>query len=169
MNIVLTGPMGVGKTTVGMQVAKKLNMEFLDIDHLIEDSTGQSIGDIFEKDGVLHFRKLEAAMVSDVSQKEDAIIATGGGVVLNPYSMEELKSNGIIINLKASLDVLLRRLDRREPLPILQGEDMEPFMKRYMAEREELYKVADHTIDTDGISVDEIVDQILKIAREGAV
>ena len=97
MNIVLTGPMGSGKTSIGRLLAKKLSFQFIDTDNLIETEAGINISEFFSRYGESAFRKKEEEIISLVTKKDKCVIATGGGVVLNPLNMRRLRLNGMIL------------------------------------------------------------------------
>ena len=101
-NIVLIGFMGTGKTSAGRLLAGRLNRPFIDVDKKIEQETGLAISDIFQLNGEDHFRHLEREVISRVARYTNAIIATGGGVVLKQENMVRLKNTGIIISLTAT-------------------------------------------------------------------
>src|SRR5690554_3607369 len=96
-NIFLIGFMGAGKTTVGRRLAVQADMEFYDLDILIEEETGQSISEIFEQKGESWFRQLETRVLSGAAKGSDKVLATGGAIVLNPVNMEIMKANGIVV------------------------------------------------------------------------
>ncbi len=95
-NIVLIGMSGSGKSTVGEYIAKELNSDFLDTDDIIVSNTGKSIEYIFSNYGEEYFRELERLTINSLEHREDMVIATGGGIVLNPKNIERLRHNGIV-------------------------------------------------------------------------
>lgn len=160
-NIFFVGLMGAGKTTVGRLLARHLNKTFYDTDHEIERRTGVNIPLIFELEGEAGFRKREAAMLQELSKMQDVVLATGGGAVLLPENREALKSNGVVIYLRANVhDLWLRtRNDRNRPL--LQTQNPKARLQKLFAERDALYQeVASITVDTGGQAVGTIVHQI---------
>jgi len=161
MNLVLTGPMGVGKTTVGMRVARVLGWEFSDTDTIIVQRAGHSIKEIFAKEGERRFRTIESNVIKEVSKKDGTVIATGGGVVLDPQNMRRLRSNGVIVNLEAAPAVLLKRLKKVTDRPLLTDLDG---LKRLLKERVSVYSNADHRIDTSKLTIDEVVERAYMIA-----
>jgi len=161
MNIVLTGPMGVGKSTVGIRVAKILGWEFSDTDQILVQRTGHSINEIFAKEGERRFRTLESNIIKEVSKKDNTVIATGGGVVLDPQNMRLLRSNGVIVNLEATPAVLLKRLKTVTDRPLLT--DLKG-LKNLLKERCGVYSNTDHRIDTSTLKVDEVVEKVYMIA-----
>lgn len=154
-NIVLIGMPSCGKTTVGKELSKILNKEFIDTDILIEERYGK-ISDIFEEKGEAFFRGLESEVIKEVSAKQSAIIATGGGAVLNPENINFLKGNGKIIFIDRPLDKLITTSDR--PL----SSNRELLEKRYN-ERYDIYcKSADFIVKSDG-NIEECISKILEV------
>jgi len=116
-NIVLIGLSGCGKSTVGIQVAHMLQMEFVDMDDYIESKENKTVGDIFAEKGEAYFRKLETDVACELSQTGNKIIATGGGVVLNHKNMEYLQTNGIILFLDRTPEAILKKINlKKRPL-----------------------------------------------------
>ena len=111
-NIVLIGMPGCGKTTIGKAVAKEMNKDFIDTDDEIVIKTGMSVPDIFEKFGEKKFREIEAEVIKEVSARQSAVIATGGGAVLNPENVSLLKENGLIVFIDRPIDDLVTTDDR---------------------------------------------------------
>lgn len=151
-NIVLTGFMASGKTTVGMCVAEKMQMKFIDTDKLIEEEQNMTINDIFDKYGEPYFRRLEHECAVKLSMVENAVIATGGGFVLDRENINVLRKNSIIFNLKTNADVIKIRLDEaRGTRPLLKNGELEDIMKRFEA-REQYYENCDFVIELDCVS-----------------
>jgi shikimate kinase len=148
-SIFLVGPMGVGKTTIGRQLAKLLGYEFIDSDHEIEARTGASISWIFDVEGEAGFRQREQAMIDALSQRSGIVLATGGGAVINPDNREVLKQRGIVVYLKADIDELLRRTAHDKNRPLLQTDNPREKLTALLKEREPWYiEVADLVFDT---------------------
>ncbi len=166
MNIVLTGPMASGKTKVGKQTAKALNMTFLDTDDLIMERTRMDINQIFSEMGEEHFRKIEEEVIEVISGQDDIVVATGGGVVLSNINMKRLRKNSIIINLKASLDTLCTRLENSMDRPLLNGKDLKEELRKHSEGRIDRYKNADYFIDTDNIDISNAVDRIIHLSMQ---
>jgi shikimate kinase len=164
MNIVLTGPMGVGKTAVGEHVARELGRKFVDTDGMIERRSGCTIRELFSKMGEEHFRELEKKVVLDVSKKDGLVIATGGGVVLCPENMRRLRMNGVIIALDAPLDELLERLKKMTGRPLFAAMRKDrKALKRYIDVRSEDYSNSDFTIDTGRMTLQDVVKRVCAI------
>ena len=166
MNIVLTGFMCTGKTSVGKLLAKKLSYQFVDTDDLIEERVGMKISQIFANYGEPYFRDIESEVVKEVSQKDNLVISTGGGVVLRKTNMDELRKNGIIINLTAKPQTIFNRLKSQPGIrPLLNKPDPLKEIINLLSQREEYYKNCDLRIETDNISVEEVVEQILNFIK----
>ena len=110
MNIVLIGYRGVGKTTIGKQLAGRMGMNFVDTDELVMRQSGKTIREIFQQGGETLFRELESAVIDDLAENNDTVIAAGGGVVLRKSNVEKLRANGRIVWLQAPAEVLWQRI-----------------------------------------------------------
>ena len=163
-NIVLIGFMGSGKTTVGKSLEEKTDMVFVDTDELIEAYEGCKISEIFADKGETYFRRLENKTLKNLlTSVNDKIISTGGGIVTNQDNIPILKQLGKVYYLKIKPETVVERLEGDKTRPLLMGEDKLVKVEQLMADRKELYEMAaDKTIDTDYLSVNEIVDLILE-------
>ena len=162
-NIILVGPMGVGKTTIGSHLARKLKYDFVDSDTEIEKRTGASISLIFDIEGEEGFRKREAQMISELTERRHIVLSTGGGSVLDETSRQNIRSRGFVVYLKASVDILYERLKKSRNRPLMETEDKLKIIEDLLAEREPLYlAVADITIATDGRSAQDVAREIYK-------
>ncbi len=162
-NLVLIGFMGSGKTTVGFRLAKALNWRFIDTDLEIEKLTGLTITRIFIKHGERRFRSEEELMVKKVALMSNAVIATGGGVVLNPENTRRLKVNGIIVWLKANPGAIVKRIGHNRNRPLLRPRADAQRIKEMLKERERYYnEAADIIIDTHGKKHEQVVAEILR-------
>ncbi len=166
-NIVLVGFMGTGKTKVALAVAEKLKLLYISADKLIEKEAGTSISEIFAKKGEAHFRKIEKKVIGDVSNIKNAVIDTGGGVVINPENVENLKKNGILICLWASPEVILKRTEKYFNRPLLKVERPLERIKKLLEIRKPFYERAGHHINTSGMSIEEVVNQVERIVKNG--
>ena len=155
--------MGAGKTTIGRQLAKTLNKQFVDSDREIENHTGATIPLIFELEGEEGFRRRESEMIDQLTQQHDTVLATGGGAVLNPDNRRWLAERGVVIYLHATVEQLLERTRMDRNRPLLQTEDPAAKLRELMAMRDPLYReVADIVIDTGEASVRQVVQDLVK-------
>ncbi len=162
LNVVLVGPMGAGKTTIGRQLAKSLKMRFVDSDHEIEHRTGVDIPLIFELEGEAGFRKRESSMIEELTSQAGLVLATGGGAVLDSRNREQMRLNGIVVYLSANIDHLLKRTGKDSKRPLLNTEDPRGRMQELLTLRDPLYReVADFTVDTGGRSVKTVINEIV--------
>ena len=167
-NIILVGPMGVGKTTIGRPLAKKLEMEFVDSDREIEDRTGVTINIIFEIEGEEGFRKRESAMISELTQRKNIVLATGGGAILDESNRILMRKHGVVVYLHASVDLQLERTRSSKNRPLLMNGDPRKILQELMTEREPLYRQeADIIVNTEnrspGAVANEIAESIVKL------
>lgn len=162
-NIVLVGFMGTGKTTIGGLLAGRLNMSYINTDSLIEKKEGLTINDIFGKKGEPYFRKAEREIIKEVSKKENMVIDTGGGVIINEDNIKDLKENGVIFCLNASPEEILRRTKRCAHRPLLNVDNPLSEIKKLLNKRSHYYKKADCQIDTNGRSAAEVAEEIIGI------
>jgi len=162
-NIALTGFMAAGKTVVSRRLAQKLGWRFIDLDQVIETNQGLPIQTIFSQQGEGSFRAAEKYALEQVLEREGQVIALGGGAVLDPENLDLLKANGLLIWLKVSPRVVLKRIKRKHNRPLLQGADPLKRIEELAAQRENVYAKADITVDTDDKPVDRVVDEILRL------
>ena len=143
-NLYLVGPMGVGKTTIGKLLAKRLKRRFVDLDDEIERRAGAAIPWIFDVEGEAGFRKRESELLTEYADSELMIVSTGGGVVLKEENRNILKSTGIVVFLNASVDQLYERTRKDKKRPLLQVPNRKKVIADFKAKRDPLYKeVAD--------------------------
>jgi len=162
-NIFLVGPMGAGKTTIGKQLAAAKNLDFYDSDHEIEARTGVTIPHIFDVEGEEGFRRREEDIIDELSQKQNIVLATGGGAVIREINRQHLKSRGTVIYLHADIEQLLERTSRDKNRPLLQTENPRQKLEELMATREPLYRdIADIIINTEQQAVGNVVNHILQ-------
>jgi len=160
-NIFFIGLMGAGKTTIGRMLAKQTGKTFYDSDHEIERKTGVRIPLIFELEGESGFRKREAAVIEELSQLSNIVMATGGGAVLNEQNRQFLKNNGHIIYLRANVHDLWLRTRNDKTRPLLQGGDIKQKLELLFAERDPIYTdLATCIVDTGSQSAGEITNFI---------
>ena len=164
-NIILTGYMGSGKTTVGKAIAEKYGMNFLDTDSMIEDKAGKTISKIFEESGEEAFRRLETELLKELRAGgiSNTVISTGGGIVLRKENTDLLKEIGKVFYLSADSDTLYERVKNDDTRPLLKdaGEELRTRIDTMLASREGYYKLsADHIIDTKGKSLKETAEEV---------
>ena len=158
---------GSGKSTIGKAAAKRLALPYADCDQSIERRAGCSIAAFFERNGEQAFRDLEADVLQTLVTDPPSVIATGGGVVLRAENRELLRTRTRCVYLRASHDLLWKRLRRDRRRPLLQVADPELRLRQLSAERAPLYEeTAAIVIDTDGLSFDRLVDEVVR--RVGA-
>ncbi len=149
-NIILIGPMGSGKSTIGNIIAKRLNREFCDSDHYIEDRTGVDIARIFDIEGEAGFRDRESKALVDLLSSNNRVVATGGGSVLRPENQKLLRETGYIVFLDTSVKEQLQRLRRDKKRPLLQTANPRERLESLFAERRPIYlELADLAVKTD--------------------
>ncbi|MGN2392859.1 shikimate kinase AroK [Pelomicrobium sp. G1] len=166
-NIFLVGMMGAGKSTVGKLLARHLGKTFLDTDHEIRRRTGVEIPVIFEIEGEEGFRAREAAVLRELTQREDVVLATGGGAVLRPENRALLKARGAVIYLRGSVEELWARTLHDRNRPLLQTADPKARLDELLRERDPLYReVADLVVDTGRAGALALVRRIEKRLRE---
>lgn len=160
-NIVLTGFMGSGKTSVGKRLSMELKREFIDMDDFIVTKEGMSVNEIFKTRGEAYFREQERELCSRFSVPKSKIIATGGGVIKNDENMKNLKSGGIVFYFKSTPARIAYNLRFDNSRPLLAGDNKEEKIKSLMLEREPLYeKYADIIIDVSNIDIDATIESI---------
>lgn len=164
-NIVLIGFMGSGKTRLGEMLAKKLKKKFISMNDMVVKKSGRkTIPEIFDKDGELHFRELEIEVAKELRSVENAVIDTGGGVVVNKIVGDYLKENGYTIYLRVSFNEAKRRLREFHDRPNFR----DPRVARHLYDfRKALYRAyADDYVRTDGKAPEEIVEEIIELVKE---
>ncbi len=161
-NIVLTGFMGSGKSTVGRALSKRLGMGIVDTDELIEERMCMSINDVFSRHGEPGFRDIERRVVAEVSKLEGRVIITGGGVVLNKENMANLRRNGFIVYLHARPEVIYERVKHHRHRPLLNVDDPLKKIGELMEYRAPFYADNDISVDTSDKSAMEVVKEVIK-------
>jgi shikimate kinase len=162
-NIFLVGPMGAGKSTIGRHLADELHLEFFDSDQEIERKTGADISWIFDIEGEEGFRKREADMITELTDQQGIVLATGGGSIINATVRNRLSARGIVVYLKTTIDKQVARTQRDKRRPLLQKDDPEVVLRKLAEERDPLYEeVADYVVDTDEQSARAVANQIMQ-------
>ena len=147
--IALVGLMGVGKSTIGRKLAQALDLPFRDADQEIERAAGYSISEIFADRGEAEFRAGERRVIARLLDEGPHVLATGGGAFMNPETRALIKAKSISVWLRADLDVLVRRVGRKDTRPLLAGRDPREVLSALMQERYPIYAEADIVIETN--------------------
>ena len=165
-NIYLVGPMGSGKTAVGKQLARLLEVPFYDSDAEVERRTGVDIPFIFEREGEPGFRMREREAIEALTALEPIVMATGGGAILNAENRQLLAQRGTVIYLETSLGQQVQRVGSGRGRPLLKDGDLTERLKKLRELREPLYiSMADHIVPTDHRRVQKVAESILSIVR----
>jgi shikimate kinase len=165
-SIVLVGLMGSGKSAIGRRLAARIGMEFVDADSEIEEAAGLSINDIFEVHGEQAFRDGERRVIARLLSKPPHVLATGGGAFIDPETRKRVKECAFSIWLRADLDVLLRRVSRRDNRPLLKVENKEEVLRQLIEERYPIYEEADIIVQSqDGPHEETVNDVIAALKR----
>ena len=159
--IVLIGLMGAGKSTVGQRLAEKLEINFVDIDHRIEEKTGKSITEIFSDEGEQYFRDIEKETIKEELEKEVQVIATGGAAFINDQTRQLIKEKATSIWLRAGIDMLVERVSRKDNRPLLAGCDKRKILEELIEKRHPIYAEADLIVESDEGAHYKIVEQII--------
>lgn len=159
--LVLIGLMGAGKSTIGRRLAKKIGWKFIDSDDEIVEAAGCSIADIFSMHGEPIFRDLESRVIKRLMQGEPCVVATGGGAWIQSSVRTQIQQHATSVWLRATLPVLLARVEHRSHRPLLEAGDKQGILQKLMDERYPIYEKADIMIDSGGASHEKIVEEVL--------
>jgi len=160
--IFLVGMTGAGKSTIGRLLARRLGREFIDLDHTLEARCGVRVADIFEIEGEAGFRRREAQLLDECTQRRSMVLATGGGAVLLPENRRLLHTRGIVVYLRVALKELYRRLEHDRTRPLLQAADPKERIRNMLEQREPLYdEVAHLTFDTGAMHASKVARTLL--------
>ena len=162
-NLVLTGMMGVGKTTIGRYLAKKLSYSFIDVDELIETIEGSSISLIFKNKSENYFRKLENEITLIELKKKSSVIALGGGAFLNKNIRRMVKNSSVSFWLDVNIEELSRRLKSSKKRPLLNKKNLNETIQKIYIERKKTYNEADFRIKCNFQKPEDIVEKIIRI------
>lgn len=165
MNIVLTGFMAVGKSVVGQRLALRLKRPFVDLDQAIEIREGISVEQIFDRKGEAYFRKAEKETLKGILRQDGQVIASGGGAVVDAENLNLLRQSSILVCLTAPPEVLLRRSGPDNQRPLLKGDNRLKGIEQLLKQREKAYAQAHISINTEQLSVDEVVEKIIKAIK----
>jgi len=162
-NLVLTGMMGVGKSTIGKKVAKRLKLQFVDIDKLIEKKEKMSISKIFEIKGENYFRKIEKKITLEELKKKKFVISLGGGAVINSMIRKEINNTSISFWLDPELKSIIPRLKNTNKRPLLNNDNLEKTINKIYSERKKFYNESNFRIKTGNMNIEKIVNKIIKL------
>jgi shikimate kinase len=165
-SIVLVGMMGAGKSSIGRRLAARLGIRFSDADAEIEEAAGMSVADIFEAHGEPSFRSGEARVIARLLERGPQVLATGGGAFINPQTRAKIHEKGISVWLKADIDVLTRRLRRRNDRPLLKTADPTATLTNLLAARNPTYGEANLTVVSRDVPHEVIVEEIVTALRD---
>ncbi len=162
-NLVLVGPMGAGKSSIGRRLAGRFSLSFVDADREIEKRTGANVNTIFECEGEAGFRAREREVLADLLSRDALVIATGGGAVLDAGNRLRMRERGFVVHLHVSVEHQLARLARDRSRPLLATDDRETVLRNLTLARAPLYaEVADLRLDTDALSPPEACSRLGK-------
>ncbi len=164
--VVLVGLMGVGKSTVGRRLARRLGLPFIDSDSAIEDAVGLPAGEVFERYGEADYRDGERRLVARLIDGEVRVIATGGGVFVDPRTRQLLKDRAYTVWLDASVDVLAERTGRRDTRPLLKTEDPKATLEQLAAIERQAYAEADLRVESGQGAHKDVVEAIVRMLEE---
>ena len=164
-SIVLIGMMGAGKSSIGRRLAARLGIPFSDADTEIEQAAGMSVADIFEAHGEPSFRSGEARVIARLLEHGPKVLATGGGAFMNPQTRTSIHEKGISVWLKAEIDVLSRRLRRRNDRPLLKTADPIATLTNLLAARDPIYGEANVVVMSRDVPHEIIVEEIVTALR----
>lgn len=163
INIILIGPMGAGKTSIGRQLARRLQRPFLDSDKVLEERTGVDIRTIFHYEGEQGFRIRESAIIDELTRKQGIVLATGGGAVLGEQNRQWLSTRGTVVYLRVNIEIQLARTAQDHKRPLLQTKDRRSKLEALEEQRSPLYQeIADIVLDTDKHSISVIVNSLIR-------
>ena len=160
-NLTLTGMMGVGKTTIGKRLAKKLSYDFVDIDKIIEKQERESISSIFRNKGEDYFRKIEKQLTIMELKKNNSVISLGGGAFLNSTIRQYSKKHSISFWLDVPIETLLKRLKKSKNRPVLGKDKADSSIKKIYFKRKKFYNKADYRIKCKTLTLKQIIEKIL--------
>ena len=162
-NLVLTGMMGVGKSTIGKKLAKSLKLKFVDVDKIIEKKEKTTIKEIFKSKGEGYFRKIEKKITLDELKKDNLVIALGGGAFINSTIRKEVKNSAISFWLDLSLRSILLRLKDVKKRPLLSEDNLEKTINKIYYERKKIYNESNYKIKCNSMTLEKIVNKIIKL------
>ena len=168
-NLVLTGMMGVGKSTIGKNLANKLSYTHIDIDKIIEEKEGTTINLIFKNKGENYFRMLESKITLTELKKDGSVISLGGGAFLNKDIRRVVKKTSISFWLDVNLNILTNRLQKSKKRPLLSKKNINEAIAKIYFSRKKTYSEADYRVRCDKLKTDNIISKILKIYKNARI
>ena len=162
-NLVLTGMMGVGKSTIGKKLAKRLKRKFVDIDKIIEIKEKNTIKEIFENKGENYFRKIEKKITLKELKKDNLVIALGGGAFINPSIRREIKNSCLSFWLDLNISSLLLRLKNVKKRPLLDENKLEESINEIYSQRKKFYNESNFRIKCNSKNKEETIHRIIKL------
>ena len=164
MRLLIIGPMASGKSTIGLKLASRLNLDFIDTDQQVEDRAGAEISWIFDIEGEIGFRIREEEILKEVCLNDEIVISTGGGIILEKNNRKLISESGVVIYLEVSIQTQLERTLMDKSRPLLDNKDKEQTLKNLKKQRTPLYEeIANITIKAGDRSNNEVVEEILKL------
>jgi len=164
MRLLIIGPMASGKSTIGLKLASRLNLDFIDTDQQVEDRAGAEISWIFDIEGEIGFRIREEEVLKEACLKDETVISTGGGIILEENNRKLISESGVVIYLEVSIQTQLERTLMDKSRPLLDNKDKEQTLKNLKKQRTPLYEeIANITIKAGDRSNNEVVEEILKL------
>lgn len=168
-NLFLIGPMGAGKTTIGRQLATRLQLPFIDSDHEIVSRAGADIPWIFDVEGEQGFRDRESRIIDELTQQQGIVLATGGGAVLREQNRQYLRDRGLVVYLKTSVERQLERTAKDKNRPLLQTDNPRKTLEKLAADRNPIYEQAAHlVVSTDSNQIKSVVNTVVKRLHENS-
>jgi shikimate kinase len=161
-SIVLVGLMGAGKSTIGRRLAQKLDLAFVDADAEIEQAAGKSVQDIFRDHGEASFREGERRVIARLLESGPQVLATGGGAFMTEETRNNISRRGIAVWLKADIELLMKRVRRRDNRPLLKADNPEEVMQSLIEQRYPVYSQADIIIESRDVPHSSIVSDVIR-------
>ena len=166
-NIFLVGMMGAGKTTLGKALARRMRLEFIDTDKMLVDRTGVPVAMIFEIEGEEGFRQRESAIIAELSEGSDRVIATGGGAILSEANRQVMRRRGTVVYLRAHLEHLWERTRHDASRPLLATPDPRATLAKLLEDRDPLYRETAHiVVDSGSQSATSLLARVSEALRE---
>tara|TARA_Y100001958_G_C21218399_1_gene543764 strand:+ start:66 stop:587 length:522 start_codon:yes stop_codon:yes gene_type:complete len=162
-NLTLTGMMGVGKSTIGKKLAKKLNYNFIDVDKTIEIKEGQSINSIFRNKSESYFRKIESNITLTELKRKNSVISLGGGSFIDNAIRRKVKKLSVSFWLDVPIEELIKRLSKSKQRPLLYKKNISETVKKIYFNRKKIYNEADYRIKCNSLKSEQIVEKILNL------